>query len=328
MTALEKPVFVTGATGFLGSALTRHLASHGASVRALARQPGVRVDLEGVEVVQGDVTDGNRMRALIRGCGIVFHAAATMGGSPIEQHQVNVDGTRNVMRAATEAGIERVVHVSSFGAYGFSGRSDFSEATPLEPGHAAYGVSKAESEDVVREIARETGVSYSIIRPGMIYGPGSGVWTEAMYKLARRRPTLFPGDGSGSMPAVHVSDVIGLMSVLAVHPAASEETFNCTSDPSPTWREFLGAYSRLAGHDRWFAIPLAPLRVVARLVAAFAPSGTRFKDLPQLIEFVTSQHRFPMDKARELLDWQPQVGLTEGIESYVPFLREKGLLDT
>jgi nucleoside-diphosphate-sugar epimerase len=230
------------------------------------------------------------------------------------------------MRAAAQAGVELVVHVSSAGAYGFGRKGDICEDMPLEPGHAAYGISKAEAEDVVRKVAQEQELDYSIIRPGMIYGPGSRVWTEAMFRIARRKPTVFVGDGSGSIPAIHIEDVVDLMTVLAVHPAATGETFNCSPDPSPTWREFLGAYAALAGHDRWFGIPITLLRIVARLVAAFAPSDTRFKDLPLLIEFVTSYRRFRMDKARELLGWQPQIGLSEGIESCVPYLREKGLL--
>ena len=139
---------------------------------------------------------------------------------------------------------------------------------------------------MVRKVAREQGVDYSIIRPGMIYGPGSRVWTEAMFKIARRNPTLFVGDGSGAVPAIHIEDVVDLMRVLAVHPAAAREAFNCTPDPSLTWREFLGAYAALAGHDRWLAIPITPLRIVTSFVAAFAPGDSRFKDLPEVIKFM------------------------------------------
>ncbi len=330
MTLSGKTVLVTGATGFIGGALTRRLAGEGAQVRALARRPeGAHFlrDRDGVEIVQGDITDENRMRDAIQGCEIVFHTAAVASGTLKTQRQVNVEGTRHVMQAAAEAGVERVVHVSSAGAYGFRQRGDITEAMPLEPGHAAYGISKTEAEAVVRTVAREQGLDYSIIRPGMPYGPGSRVWTAGMFRIARRKPTVFIGDGSGSILAIHIDDVVDLMTVLAVHPAAVSETFNCTPDPAPTWREFLGAYAALAGHDRWLAIPITPLRIVARLVALLAPSYTRFKDLPLVIEFVTSYRRYCMDKARELLGWQPQIGLSDGIQSCVPYLREEGLLD-
>jgi nucleoside-diphosphate-sugar epimerase len=330
MTTPRQTVLVTGATGFLGGALARRLARDGARVRALARRPergAAFRTIPGVEVAYGDVTDENRMRDVLRGCGLAFHAAGVLEGSMAAQRRANVEGTRNVVRAAADAGVERVVHVSSAGAYGFGGPHDVSEDTPLKPGHAAYGVTKAKAEDVVRQVGRERGLAYSIIRPGLIYGPGSRVWTEAMFKIARRNPTLFPGDGSGSIPAIYVDDVVDLMTVLAVHPAAAGGTFNCTPDPSPTWREFLGAYAALAGHSRWLAIPVAPLRVVARLVAAVAPGDTRLKDLPQVIGFLTSYRRIRMDRARERLAWAPRISLREGIERCAPYLREKGLLD-
>jgi nucleoside-diphosphate-sugar epimerase len=329
MTLLGKTVLITGATGFLGGALARRLAGDGARVRALARHPmrdrSLR-DIAAVEIIEGDVTDEDRMRDVTLGCEIVFHMAGIADGPIRLQRQVNVEGTRNVLRAAAEAGVERVVYVSTVGAYGFRRRGDISEDMPLEPGHAAYGITKAEAEDVVRKVARERGLDYSIIRPGMIYGPGSRVWTEAMFKIARRNPTVFPGAGSGSIPAIYVADVVDLMIVLAVHPAAAGETFNCTPDPAPTWREFLGAYAGLSGHDRWLALPITPLRFVARLAAGLAPSDSRLKDLSKVIEFFTGYRRFRMDKARELLGWQPQIGLSEGIKSCAPHLREKGLL--
>jgi len=330
MTLLGKTVLVTGATGFLGGALTRRLAGEGARVRALARHPErdrFLRDMAGVEIVQGDITDEKRMHDLIQGCEFVFHAAAVPTGSLKTQHQVNVGGTCNVMQAAAQAGVGRVVHVSSVGPYALGQRGDIVEAIPLGRIHGAYGVTKAEAEDAVRTVAREQGLDYSIIRPGMPYGPGSRIWTVGLFRLARRKPTVFVGDGSGSIPAIHIDDVVDLMTVLALHPAASRETFNCTPDPSPTWREFLGAYAALAGHDRWLGIPPAPLRIAAWLLALLAPSNTRFKDLPLVVEFVTRYRRYRMDKARELLGWQAQIGLREGIESCVPYLREQGLLD-
>ncbi len=329
MTLAGKTALVTGATGLLGGALARRLARDGARVRALARHPervGSLRTLDGVEIIQGDITDEEQVQDMVQGCNIIFHTAGVLDGSIKTQRHVNVGGTRNVMQAAAEAGVERVIHVSSAGAYGFRRRGDISEDMPLEPGHAAYGISKAEAEGVVRKMAREQGLDYSIIRPGMIYGPGSRVWTEAMFRIARRKPTVFSGAGSGAIPAIHVEDVVDLMTVLAVHPAAAREAFNCTPDPSPTWREFLGAYAALAGHDRWLALPITPLRIVTWLVAVFAPSDSRLKDLPQVITFMTRYRRYCMNKARELLDWQPQIGLNEGIESCVPYLRDKGLL--
>ena len=96
-------------------------------MRALARHPerdGSQGIIEGVEIIQGDITGENRMRDMIQGCKIVFHAAGVADGSMETQRRVNVGGTRNIIRAAAQAGVERVVHVSSAGAYGFGWQGD------------------------------------------------------------------------------------------------------------------------------------------------------------------------------------------------------------
>lgn len=160
MTLLGKTILVTGATGLLGSALAKQLAADGAVDRALARDPNrdrFLRDVDGITLVQGDITDKRRMHDIAQGCNIVFHAAAVADGSLTLQREINVEGTHNVVKAAAEAHVQRVVHVSTLATYSFRSRRDISEDTPLEPEHAAYatyGITKAEVEAVVRSIMR------------------------------------------------------------------------------------------------------------------------------------------------------------------------------
>jgi 2-alkyl-3-oxoalkanoate reductase len=329
MTLQGKTALVTGATGFVGGALARRLASEGTQVRALARRPerdGYIRDAAGIEIVSGDVTDAARMRKLAQGCDYVFHAAAVTMGLLEVQRTVNVHGTRNVAEAAGLAGVGRFVHVSTIAVYGYRIHGDITEDTPLDPGNDPYGITKAEAEAAVGETAADHGLAYSIVRPGMIYGPRSGPWTRGVFSLARRKPTIFVGDGSGSAFPIHIDDVVDLLLTVAAHPAAAGKTFNATPDPSPTWREFLGAYSALAGHNRWLGIPPALLTPVVGLVGLFAPKNHQVKDLPDMLRFAQRTTTYRMDKARDLLGWQPKVALADGIESCVPYLREKGML--
>jgi nucleoside-diphosphate-sugar epimerase len=252
MTQADNRVLVTGATGFLGGWLVNRLSADGVPVRALARRPDrdrYIKDLPHVEIVQGDITDGARMQEVIQRCSVVYHVAAALGGNIDHQRRVNVGGTRTVAEAAASVGVRRIVHVSTIAVYGYRNRADVTEDTPFDPGHDPYNITKAEAETALREVCAAHGLEYTIIRPGMIYGPRSNTWTRIMFRLARRKPTIFIGDGSGSAYPIHVDDVVDLMTVLASHDATPGEAFNCTPDPSPTWRDFLGAYSRLAGHD-------------------------------------------------------------------------------
>lgn len=322
-----KRVLVTGASGFLGGAMVKRLTQEGAEVLALARTPDKAVflrHLPNVEIVQGDITDAARMISVTHGCQIVFHVAAALNGALDHQRRANVDGTANVMRAAAGAYVRRVVHVSSIAVYGMHYGGDIYEDAPRTHTRDPYALSKAEAETVVRAAGGMNALSYSIIRPGCIYGPRSGFWTRQMFLLARRNPTPFIGDGSGTAPIIYVDDVLDLMLTLATHPAADGETFNCVSDPAPTWREFLGAYSRLAKHHNWLAIPPA-------LAMTLRPLGRLMKDedgyiLEELIPYVLHQRRYRMDKAHDLLGWQPKVDLMTGISGAADWLHEKKLL--
>lgn len=328
MTLEGKTVLVTGATGFLGGALARRLAQDGAKVRAVVRNPDRAryiQDQPNIELIDGDITDAAKMREVTKGCEYVFHSAAALGGSLKSQRKVNVEGTRNVITAA-EADVKRFIHISTISVYGYKNTADVTEETPPSPGYEGYGVSKWEAEQVVHEIGSVRNLEYVIIRPGMIYGPRSGMWTGQMFKLARRRPTIFIGSGSGSSYPIHVDDVVDLTVLAATHPAAANETFNCTPDPSPTWRAFLGAYSHLSGHGRWFSIPPFLLRPIAWLLSKIMPLDSRLRDLPDLLPFSQRYISYKMNKAQSLLGWQPRISLSEGIIGCETWLREKDLL--
>jgi nucleoside-diphosphate-sugar epimerase len=325
-----KTVLVTGATGFLGGALTQRLASEGARVRALARRPEkgefLRI-LNDVELVKGDIINPEPIVEIMNGCDIVFHAAASMAGSFKRQYITNVESTRKIGQVAIRAKVKRFVHVSTIAVYAYRVHGEVGEDTPFNPGDDPYNITKAEAENRLKEIASKDGLAYSIIRPGMIYGPRSNMWTRTMFNLAKRCPTPFVGSGQGSAFPIYVDDVVDMMLVLATHPSAVGEAFHCTPDPSPTWREFLSAYSRLAGHNRWLPIPPLLVKMCASIVGLIARPQTQAKALPDMVSLSQRQVTFKMTKARDLLGWQPTVDLPTGVQRCAPWLRDKGLLD-
>ncbi|HVU11655.1 MAG TPA: SDR family NAD(P)-dependent oxidoreductase [Phototrophicaceae bacterium] len=320
----DQTVLVTGATGFLGGALALRLARDGMRVRALARSPQKAAFLReaNIEIVEGDILDAEAMQHAAQSCQIVFHVAAGFGSDYEKQHQVNVGGTRNVLQAAADAGTDRFVHVSSISIYGYNYSGDVTEEMQPAPGADPYGITKAEGESVVRAGS----IPYTIIRPGMIYGPRSVNWTGMLFKVARISPTPFVGRGLGSAFPIHVDDVVDLMVVAANHPAAANQIFNCAPDPAPTWREFLGRYAELSGHDRWLPLPPALVASLAWAVMLVSPTYSMGRDLPDQVRFIQREITYKMDKARDLLGWSPRIDLDEGIASCVPWLRDQGLL--
>jgi len=329
MELTDKTILVTGATGFLGGVITRQLSEAGANVKALAR----RADrdryikaLPNVDIVMGDITNLTHMQSVCEGVDSIIHSAAALGGDIDHQRQVNRDGTRNVMTAAIANKVARVVHISTISVYGYNNTHDITEDTRPQPGNDAYPITKLEAEYEVQQLSANHTIEYSIMRPGMIYGPRSSMWTKSMFNLARRNPTPFIGDGSGTCYPIHVEDVARMALILTTHPAANGEIFNCTPDPSPTWREFLGKYATLTGKDSWFGIPPILLKPVVGILGMFAPKHSPLKDTPALLSFLQRTLTYRTGKAHAILGWQPQIDLQTGIASCIPYLQEKGLL--
>jgi 2-alkyl-3-oxoalkanoate reductase len=329
MTIQDETVLVTGASGFLGGTLALKLAQSGARVRALLRSPEKGKFLQNnpnIELIQGDITAPDKLQSLFDDCAYIFHVAASFTDIA-SQRKVNVEGTRNVLQAAVAAGVRRVVHVSTIAYYGYRRGGDIiEEMSPAPAAHDPYSRTKAEGEAVVREVAHAHDLSYSIIRPGMIYGPGSAIWTETMFRVARMRPTPWIGNGSGHAHPIYVDDVVDMAMLLATHPAAHGEAFNCAPDPAPTWREWFSTYSRLAGNESWLSIPVTLLMPLATILALFTPANNRLKDAPEVIRVLKGTATYKMDKSRKLLGWGPKINLQTGVAKCAPWLREKGLL--
>lgn len=130
-----KPALVTGATGFVGWHLARHLLESGHRVRVLVRDPARLRELEEVEVVRGDLRDPEAVRRAVDGCEVVYHVAADYRlwvRDPAEMYRSNVDGTRNLLEAAHQARLERVVYTSTVGAIGIPPGGVGDEATPVD----------------------------------------------------------------------------------------------------------------------------------------------------------------------------------------------------
>jgi 2-alkyl-3-oxoalkanoate reductase len=320
---------VTGATGFLGGALARRLAAEGVHVKALARRAGrdsYVQNIANIEIVSGDITDAQSMMEVTQDCDYVFHVAAAIHSKLAFQRAVNVGGMENVACAAASARVKRLIHVSTLAVYGYQYNGIISEDIPHRPGNVPYNISKSEAESKLRKIATTTGLSYTIMRPGMIYGARSGAWTHQILKLAKRRPVPFVGDGLGKVYPIHVDDVVDMLLVLATHPNADSEAFNCVYQPQPTAREFIGKYMALVHNDAWRSYPIGLVKWIAPLVDMVLHFSGEPQDVQDILRLLEHENIYSMEKAKNLLGWQPKVSLDEGIQRTIPYLREKGLL--
>ena len=165
-------LLVTGATGYVGAALTALLLERGLPVRAMARSPERAAGLpDGVEPVVADLADPDSLGRAIRGCTGVFHLAASVGGSAEDIRRKNVDGARAVLEAARAAGVRRFVHTSTGAAVvdadGLISERGGGPAAMTDP----YSTSKAEAERLAQEVGRTSGMEVVVVSPTAVYGP-------------------------------------------------------------------------------------------------------------------------------------------------------------
>lgn len=318
-------VLVTGATGFIGGRLARRLAAEeGARVTGAGRrlERSRRLEEHGLELARADLLDRERIRELVRGRDVVFHAAAWMGGDPAQAHRVNVEATEDLVRAAAETGVDRFVHVSSIAVYGRPETRIVDETHPLAPdARSAYGRTKTRGEIAAREAARAGDLELAVVRPAMVYGPRSRIWTLKIFRMACAGRPLLIGDGTGHFHPAYVDDVVDALVRCATSPAAAGEAFNVVDEPV-TWREYVGHHAALCGREpRSIPVWLAKLVAAAdRIPGLDLPlDGTR-------VAMATEPFVFPSRKARERLGWEPGVPLEEGLRRAEAWLREEGHL--
>ena len=205
---------VTGATGFVGSAVARVLLKAGHQVRVLARPRSDRRNLKGlsVEIVQGSLEDRASLAAAVAGCRYVFHVAADYRlwvPEPQAMFRANVAGTRELMLAALEAGVDRIVYTSSVATLGIirSGLADEETPSRVTDMIGPYKRSKFEAEAIVRDLVATQSLPAVIVNPSTPIGPSDIKPTPTGRLIVEAARGRVPGFVDTGLNVVHVEDV-------------------------------------------------------------------------------------------------------------------------
>ena len=318
---MPRSAFVTGGSGFIGGRLIDRLVAEGWTVRALARSESsaAAVAERGAEPASGDLADRDAIAAGAAGCEVAFHLAAHLGewGPWEDFERGNVEGTRNALAGAREAGVGRFVHCGTEAAL-MAGQPlvNVDETAPLRPdSKAPYPATKARAEQAVRE-ANGDGLESVVLRPRFVWGAGDTTLLPTMVEMVRKGRFAWVGGGQNLTATTHVGNVVeGLL--LAAERGAAGEAYFVTDGEPVVFREFVSRMLETQGvepPDRtlpaWAAGPMATVSEAAwrLLPLKGSPPMTRFTSW-----VLTQECTIDISKARRELGYEPVVGREQGL---------------
>lgn len=256
--AAATKVAVVGAGGFIGARLTAALArSEGFAPLLVQRR--ARATGRGPQPVLCDATNPAELAKALMGADVAVNCVA--GSEP-----VLLASTEALCKSARQAGVRRVVHLSSMAVYG-SATGVMAETSPLSAPANGYGLAKRACEDRIAAY-RDAGGDAVVLRPSCVHGPGSEQWTGRIARLLRagRIGDLGPA-GDGTCNLIYIDDLVAVIIRCCTDPNAAGETFNVSDTEQLTWNQFLVRFARALGATPVRRVPARRLKIEAKLAA-------------------------------------------------------------
>jgi dihydroflavonol-4-reductase len=326
-------VLVTGATGFTGGHLARHLLAAGQRVAVLVRPSAVdrAADLAraGADIRVADLSDAAAVAAGTKGCEVVYHIAATYreaGQGDAAYTRVNVDGTRHVLEGALAAGARRVVHCSTGGVHGHIEHPPANESAPYAPGDV-YQRTKLEAERLAADFGERHPLEVVIARPIGIYGPGDLRFLKMFRGIARGR---FPMLGSGEVfyHLTYIDDLVRGFVLCGQVPAAAGRTYILAGPEYTTLSELVARIAAELGvRPPRLHLPVWPVWVAGALCEIVCvPLRVEPPLFRRRVDFYRKSRAFDTTRARQELGYNPTVDLRTGIHQTAAWYRAQGWL--
>jgi nucleoside-diphosphate-sugar epimerase len=326
---MEQPaVLVTGANGMVGRALCSALRARGSRVRTALRQAQQFSPNSALadSVIIGEIGPETDWRAALQGVECVVHLAARVhvmresAADPLaEYRRVNTSGTERLARMAADAGVKRLVFVSTIKVNGEKslpaplsqgGSRPFSEADSPNP-QDAYGISKWEAEQALARVASETGLEIVILRPPLVYGPGvKGNFLRLLNAVYRRVP-LPLGSVKNRRSLIYLGNLVDAIALCVSHPRAAGQTFLVSDGKDLSTSELVRRLADALGRPaHLLSVPPALLKL--------AGSVTGKSDA---VARLTESLRVDSSKIRAELNWSPPHSMEEGLRETAAWFR-------
>jgi len=309
-------IFMTGASGFIGSCFLQYGPTRGYQIRGLTRNSNHMAFLDGIEWFQGDLIDELDWQSALLNIDVVVHAAAEICDENLMQ-KVNVDASHRLLKAAIAAGVRRWVQLSSVGAYGLVHdglvTEDWSES-PI----GSYEVSKTDFDKMLQQAAQSSSMEVCILRPSNVYG--SGMRNQSivhMLNAIRKNLFAFIGPKGASANYVHVQDVVQALDLCISHPKAANQVYIVSAWAS--MEEMVGSLSEGAALN----VPSrrTPLSV-ATLIAKMMQWWPRWPLTLSRVQAMSLRNRYSTEKIEKELGWKLTVPVKEGMRDFARDCRQ------
>lgn len=324
-------ILVTGTTGFTGGHLCERLMHEGYSVRALVRDPNrcsARAH-RGVEMAVGDLRDPRSLTQAMEGIDEVYHIAASFRQENVsrkEMQAINVEGTRNILDAAVNAGVRRFVHCSTVGVHGDIKNPPANEETPYGPGDH-YQESKTEGEKVVLRYMHEDRLPIVVFRPGGIYGPRDLRFLKLL-KTIKTGKFIMLGSGEVIYQMIYIDDLIDGILLCGTVKRAIGNVYILTGEKPTTLNQLVRAIAEVFGvQPTRLRIPVAPVYLAGFMCELICkPFGINPPLYRRRVDFFRKTRSFDISKAKRELRFQPKTDLSVGMRLTADWYRENGYL--
>ena len=324
-------IAITGASGFIGSRLTPYLHDRGHEVVALVRSNEKTPHLGNAEIATGicDITDRDSLKPALEGIQILIHLAALFNhpeASWDDYHRVNVEGTRNVLEAAKQSGVHRVIHCSTGGVVTGSGKPPYSERTPYNtPAWDKYETTKMEGEKAALEFQKTNGLGVVVIRPTQPYGPGD-VSKAKFYRMVKKGVIANPG--KTKKHPIFIDDLCRAFELAALHKNVNGEILTIGDQKAIELKSLVGIVAEaLDVPYPNIILPATPIKWMCSVVE-FTCNILKIKPVlyRRSMDFFTKSVEFDVAKAEKILNFRTRVDLREGVSKTAAWYKTAGLI--